>query len=150
MPRIARQRRAGGVGGSATRVASVSSATATASLSVVFSRSSQAATLMPPSVRSASSRGAKAGRSTVGSASEGSDDSTVRRIPAPIVASVMPGLGGGRPVSGDVADRAAFRDRLGLAQDLVRDGGDVALAHQDVAGQVPDRIALAPLEVGVR
>jgi hypothetical protein len=38
---------------------------------------------------------------------------------------------------------------LGLAQDLVGDGGDVALAEEDEAGQVLEGVALGPAEVGV-
>ena len=46
--------------------------------------------------------------------------------------------------------RAGARVRLGLAQDLVRHRRDVALAEQDVADQVLERVALGPAEVGVR
>ena len=39
---------------------------------------------------------------------------------------------------------------LGLAQDLAGHRRDVALAEEHVAGQVQQRVALGPVEVGVR
>src|SRR5439155_22457847 len=60
------------------------------------------------------------------------------------------GAGGAGCRSGDVDHRAPLGVGLGLSQDLVRDGRDVALAEQDEADDLAQRVLLGPREVGVR
>ncbi len=49
----------------------------------------------------------------------------------------------------DVDGGAAGGVGFGAAEDLVGDGGDVALAEEDEAGEVFEGVALAPAEVDV-
>ena len=51
------------------------------------------------------------------------------------------------PPSADVDRGAALGVGLGPAEDLARDGGDVALAEEGEAGQIAERVALDPAEV---
>ena len=64
--------------------------------------------------------------------------------------STASAAGGAGCRSGDVDHRAPLGVGLGLSQDLVRDGRDVALAEEDETGEVLQRIPLGPTEVDVR
>ena len=52
--------------------------------------------------------------------------------------------------SSDVHARTALRVRFRAAQHLAGDRGDLAVAEDEEADQVADRVALGPGEVGVR
>src|SRR5829696_3562599 len=55
-----------------------------------------------------------------------------------------------RSSSADVDGGASHGIRLGLPQDLMGDGGGVALAEEEVAEQVHDGVSFGPAEVAVR